>query len=214
MKRIPVAGEAKRLLLPLLAIFLISFFLGQKILSILSFIFAIFVLYFFRDPERFTDLDKNFILSPADGKVLNLETKDYKDFELERCYVISIFMSPLDVHVNRSPCDGEILTVQHEPGRYYGAFKHGVEKTNERNYILLKDGDKKILVIQIAGFLARRIFCYVRKGMKVSRGQRIGMIAFGSRVDVCLPPDYDIIVRKGEKVKAGITPIAKRSGGL
>lgn len=212
MRKIPVASEAKRILYPSLAVFFISFLSGIKALSVLSFLIAIFVVYFFRDPERSTDLDENFIVSPADGKVLRVEAGDYGEFGKEKCIIVSIFMSPFDVHVNRSPTTAEIKALKYERGKFKSALRSGVEKKNERNYILMMSEDKKILVVQIAGFLARRIFCYLKEGMRVKRGERIGMIALGSRVDVFIPANYEIFVRKGQKVVAGVTPLAKKGG--
>ena len=214
MKKIPVAKEAKRLLLLPLAIFVVSLFFGLRILCLLSLVFFAFLLYFFRDPERNTDIGEDFLTSPADGRVLRIEPASFENFGLEKCSLVSIFMSPFDVHINRSPAHAQILELRYLKGAFKGAFKKGVERLNERNYILMQAKGKKILVIQIAGFLARRIYCYLKEGMEVKRGERIGMIAFGSRVDVCLPEDYDIMVKEGEKVKAGITPIAKMRGRL
>ncbi len=212
MKRIPVASEAKKLFLPSLAIFLISLLAGLKLLSIFSLTFFAFVLYFFRDPKRKTDLDERFILSPADGRVLKVERGSYGDFGSEKCFIVSIFMSLFDVHVNRSPTDAEVIALRYERGSYRSAFKKGVERTNERNYVLMRKGNEKILLVQIAGFIARRIYCYVREGQRVKRGERIGMIAFGSRVDVFIPETYELLVQRGQKMKAGITPIAKKRG--
>ncbi|MCS7281005.1 MAG: phosphatidylserine decarboxylase family protein [Desulfobacterota bacterium] len=212
MKKIPVASEAKRVLFISLAIFFLSFVLNLKSLSIISVAFAIFILYFFRDPERVANVDSSYILSPADGKVMWIRHIDYEEFGIKRHNCISIFMSPFDVHVNRSPCDGLVKSVRYEPGKHFCAFKKDIETKNERNYIVLETHGEVVLLIQIAGFLARRIFSYVKEGEKVKRGDRIGMIAFGSRVDVCLPAKYEITVLEGQKVKAGITVIAKRRG--
>lgn len=207
-----MAEEAYRLLIPTTFLIILSFYFDLFVLGILSFLFGLFLLYFFRDPERNSDLDKNFLLSPADGKVLSVNLKQEDQFNLGRCHVISIFMSPFDVHVNRSPVDGEVLGLRYERGEFGAAFKEGVEKKNERNFILIGREGRKFLVVQIAGFFARRIFCYVKEGEKVKRGQRIGMIAFGSRVDTFIPEEFEILVKEGQKLKAGITPIAKRGG--
>ncbi|MCX5809389.1 MAG: phosphatidylserine decarboxylase, partial [Proteobacteria bacterium] len=122
---------------------------------------------------------------------------------------ICIFMSPLDVHVNRAPCDGKVLKVQHRKGEFALAFKKDIDKENERNYILIDHGGEKVLLVQVAGFLARRIISYVKEGDFVKKGDPVGMIAFGSRVDIYFPEEYEIVVKSGMKVKAGVTSLAK-----
>lgn len=121
-------------------------------------------------------------------------------------------MSPADVHVNRAPCDGHIVRVEHRPGKFTAAFKKDVDSTNERNYILMEGINGKVLLCQIAGFLARRIIPYVKKGDQLQQGNPVGIIAFGSRVDIYLPRNYAPVVQLGQRVKAGLTTVARRIG--
>jgi len=122
---------------------------------------------------------------------------------------VSIFMSPLDVHVNRLPVSGTVLAVRHTPGRFRAAFADKASLDNERNAVVLDADGRRYLVVQIAGALARRIVCRVQPGERVRRGERMGLIMFGSRVDLWLPADVPPLVRGGERVRAGVTPLAK-----
>ena len=133
-----------------------------------------------------------------------------RQFLREKVRRISIFMSVSDVHVNRAPCEGTIEKVEHKSGRFKLAFKKGIDDENERNYILLRRGDERFLVVQIAGFLARRIICYVRERQSVAKGEAVGMIAFGSRVDLYMPTRYEPLVEAGQKVKSGLTVLARK----
>jgi phosphatidylserine decarboxylase len=154
-----------------------------------------FTLFFFRDPSRGVGEG---VVSPADGKV---------DFVSERR--IEIFMSPLDCHVNRSPVDGVVTKIVYHPGAKFPAYKRG--KNPERNEIYISNGDGEFKVTQIAGFFARRIVCYVREGDRVGveKGQKIGIIKFGSRVALDMPPGFKFTKGVGEKVKAGETIAVK-----
>jgi phosphatidylserine decarboxylase len=121
-------------------------------------------------------------------------------------------MSPLDVHVNRAPCEGRISKVVHRPGDFALAFKKDIDKENERNNILIEHDNEKILVVQIAGFLARRIITYIRENNPIRQGDPIGMIAFGSRVDIYFPKTYEPVVQLQGRVKAGLTVLARKKG--
>lgn len=182
--------------------------LDYRWLSGVAGIVALFVLWFFRNPERIIPQDQNAVVSPADGRVVEV-SKVHEDHLLHREAIkIGIFMSPLDVHVNRIPFGGRILTVLHQPGKFLSAFKADASLENEQNAVLLDTPTgKKILFVQIAGMLARRIVCWIREGEQVQKGQRFGMIKFGSRLDLYLPPDTQVFVRLGEKVKGGATLI-------
>ena len=166
---------------------------------------------FFRDPERKTPNGDDLIISPADGKVFLIRELFENEFILDDAIQISIFMSPLNVHVNRIPISGEVKFLKYIPGKYIVAFEEKSSENNERKIIGIETGDGlKIMVKQIAGFIARRIVCEVKKGDKVKTGQRYGMIKFGSRVDVIMPKNkVEILVSIGQKVKAGETIIAK-----
>lgn len=166
---------------------------------------AVFLCWFFRDPERSTKKIEGSVISPADGKIVKITEDDGNQTTL------SIFVSLTDVHVNRAPFSGRVTKIQHVPGKHNLAFLKNVEKTNEKNYIEISTQDFKIQVVQIAGFLARRIVCYIKEGDEVKAGQRIGMIRFGSRVDLTLPSRFRFLVKEGMKVKAGETIVAELS---
>lgn len=178
---------------------------GSLWIAFIPFILTIFMIYFFRDPERVVPEGNGIFVSPADGKVILIEKvyegKYLKDDTIE----VSIFMSPFDVHVNRSPCDGTVESVVHTKGRFLSAFKHEASLQNENISMVLNTGHGRILVRQVAGFLARRAVCKVRPGDSLKMGDRYGMIKFSSRLDVYLPKDTVIKVRLNDKVKAGET---------
>ena len=185
---------------------------------------AIFLLNFYRDPER--KIPKgNDIVSPADGKVISIidTSKDVikvkkgfigkirvltKDVA-NQCYVVSIFMSPLDVHVNRAPIEGTIKSIKHTKGKFFKAYDLEKSLENEKNEIIIENKKLKIKIIQIAGFLARRIICRVKLHQKVNKGQRIGMIALGSQATIIMPGVVKLKIRLGDRVKAGSTIIAE-----
>lgn len=181
-----------------IAIALIATWFSLFLVEVIAFLFFFFFLIFFRDPERHPEGEG--LLSPADGVILDVAD--------ER---VTIFMNLHNVHVNRAPLDGAVKAVHYIKGSFLPAFKKGAE-SNERNIIKLETSDGEIEVVQIAGILARRIHCYVKAGDKLQRGQRIGMISFGSRVDVSIPRNYSITVKSGVKVKAGQTVIAIKRG--
>ncbi|MDP2167572.1 MAG: phosphatidylserine decarboxylase family protein [Thermodesulfovibrionales bacterium] len=168
---------------------------------------ALFMAYFFRDPER-TPAEREGYLAPADGKVIVVK-EAYEGGHLKKnALQISIFMSPLDVHVNRAPCEGEVVEVKHTPGRYFAAYKDDAHLKNENTAMLLKCGEDSVLLRQVAGFVARRTVCRVRPGDALARGQRFGIIKFSSRVDVYLPLGSAAKVKTGDRVRAGETVIA------
>jgi len=195
------------------------------IVFILILLLAVFLLNFYRNPERKIPHGNN-IVSPADGKIIcifkvkrdririnkgffgKIETLA-KDVAKE-CYVISIFMSPFDVHVNRAPLDGKIISVRHEKGKYFAAYNIKKSLQNEKNEIVIENKRiGKIKVIQIAGFLARRIICTITANQKLNKGQRIGKIVLGSQVALVLPAErIDLRIVKGQKVIGGQTILA------
>ena len=207
----PIAREGMKLIIPSLFLSLFSYILYFYPLSIVSFSFFLFCLFFFRNPRRFSKEPRGCLISPADGKVTEVKGMVEGEFVDSETTRVSIFMSLASVHVNRAPCDGLVTKVAHRRGRFALAWKQDVDKANEKNYILLENEDK-VLVVQVAGFLARRITCYVREGARIRRGDPVGIIAFGSRVDVYIPKTYECMVKLGQKVKAGVTPLAKRRG--
>ncbi|CUU03357.1 phosphatidylserine decarboxylase [Candidatus Kryptobacter tengchongensis] len=195
----------------LLFSFLIKPFLIKIFLIILAVSISGFALFFFRDPERKVPSGDDIIISPADGKVFLIREFFENEFILDDAIQVSIFMSPLNVHVNRIPISGEIKFLKYVPGKYTVAFDEKSSENNERKIIGIETEDGlKVIVKQIAGFIARRIVCGVEKGDKVKAGQRYGMIKFGSRVDVIMPKNkVEIIISEGQKVRAGETIIAK-----
>jgi phosphatidylserine decarboxylase len=169
---------------------------------------TIFMVFFFRDPERKIPEGKGLFVSPADGKVILIKNIYEKDYLKSDTKEISIFMSPLNVHVNRAPCDGNVSIIKYSPGRFKAAYKDEASIKNENIVMVLDGKEGRVLVRQVAGFLARRAVCRVRVGDALRRGERYGIIKFGSRLDVYLPKDVEITVKLGEKVKAGETVIA------
>jgi phosphatidylserine decarboxylase len=171
---------------------------------------ALGVLLFFRDPERAAPSDLTAVLSPADGKVVFADSGAAPHrFAPDNNVKVAIFMSPLDVHVNRSPVEGDVEKVEHRPGKFGAAYRSDADQINESNSLLLRTrGGAKIVVVQIAGWLARRIICRVKPPKHLARGERFGLIMFGSRVDVYLPAGARLAVKPGEMVKAGETTLA------
>lgn len=176
-------------------------------------VFTGLVINFFRDPERVVPPGDHLVTSPADGKVVAITAVIQEDRFLQRpCRRVSIFMSPVNVHVNRIPVDGVVLGVEHSEGRFHAAFLDKASELNERNAVALEDPrGERFLFVQIAGQLARRIVCNIAPGDHVRRGERYGMIMFGSRLDLYVPEVVNIHVAIGEHVKAGETIIGSYS---
>ena len=168
-----------------------------------------FCLWFFRDPPREVPANPRAVVSPADGRVVDVSPVQEEQFLHAPTTKVSIFMSPLDVHVNRSPVDGRITQLQHTAGKFRAAWEDKASLENERNAMVLEQGSRRYLVVQIAGALARRIVCRAGVGDVLNRGDRYGVIMFGSRVDVYLPADVRPVVAKGARVVAGETVLAE-----
>ena len=169
---------------------------------------TLFMLYFFRDPERTAPAGPGY-LSPADGRIIVIKRMRENEYLKADSTKISIFMSPLNVHVNRTPCDGAVVSVKHTPGGFSAAYKEEASLKNENIAMVYKcSGGRDILLRQIAGFVARRAVCRVKPGDTLKRGERYGMIKFSSRVDIYLPPDVDVKVKLDDMVKAGETILA------
>ncbi len=166
---------------------------------------TLFTLYFFRDPERKIVAAPGQIVAPADGKVLSIDEVDENDFMGGRCKRVSVFLSILDVHINRAPVGGTVGMVRHKPGRFAFANTADASRSNENNSIGIEGTDMKVLVKQIAGAVARRIICYCQPRQRVQAGERIGMIRFGSRTELYLPLECEILVSVGQRVKGGIS---------
>jgi len=172
-------------------------------------IVTLFMTFFFRDPERKIPEGKGIFVSPADGKVILIRDVYEETYLKADSKEISIFMSPLNVHVNRSPCDGKVELVKHSRGKFISAYKEDSSLKNENIVMILKTKEGRVLVRQVAGFIARRAVCKVKASDMLRRGQRYGIIKFGSRLDVYLPKDTKIMVKLDDKVKAGETVIGK-----
>ncbi len=167
---------------------------------------TLFVASFFRDPERNSPQGERTILSPADGKILLIEDGEKTPFSSGRTIKISIFMSVFNCHVNRVPTSGRIEKIVYRPGKFFSADKELASSENEQNALLLMtEAGQGISFVQVAGLIARRIVCWVRIGQTVKQGDRFGLIQFGSRVDLYLPPLTQLRVSRGDKVKAGLT---------
>lgn len=167
-----------------------------------------FVIWFFRNPERESPSDTNVVLSPADGRVIKVEEVSGNNLLTSPAKKISIFMNVFNVHVNRIPCSGVVRTIEYKKGKFFSADLDKASAENERNAVVIgTDDGREIMIIQIAGLIARRIVCWVEKGMRVTKGERFGLIRFGSRLEVFLPLDARISVNVGDTVKAGVTPL-------
>lgn len=198
----------------IISVFLtIVFFMFNGFLGFIGTILTIWIYYFFRDPERVVIGDDNYLVSPADGEVINVEETDGpKELGLEnkRFKKISIFMNIFDCHVNRTPCSGKVEEILYKPGKFLNASFDKASEENERNYYKIKDVDgNQIILVQIAGLIARRIVCETMKDQQLSQGDRIGMIRFGSRADVYYE-NYDTLVKVGQKAISGETLLAKK----
>jgi len=171
---------------------------------------TLFMAFFFRDPARKIPSGEGLFVSPADGKVILIKDVYEKDYLKSDVKEISIFMSPLDVHINRSPCEGKVSLIKHSPGKFMAAYREESSMKNENIVMVLDGGSGRIVVRQVAGFLARRAVCRVSVGDVLGRGERYGMIKFGSRCDVYLPKSAAVAVKLGDRVKAGETVIARK----
>lgn len=191
------------------AIFAISIFTENNYIKyaliIIGIIIVLFTLNFFRDPDRTIPNQENVIVSPADGKVLIIKDIYEDKFINDNCTQVSIFMSPLDVHVNRIPVTGEVNYLKYIEGEYLVAYHDKADQRNERTEIGITGEKTKVLFTQVAGMVARRIIYDVNQGDSVNIGERFGMIKFGSRVDVIVPNTWDVKVEKNQLVKAGET---------
>ncbi len=185
----------------------------SSFLGTIGLLLTVWVYYFFRDPDRVIIGDDNYLVSPADGEVIKVEEVDGpKEVGLEnkKFKKISIFMNVFDCHVNRTPCSGKVEEILYKPGKFLNASFDKASEDNERNYYKLKDqSGNDIIVVQIAGLIARRIVCETNNGQELNQGDRIGMIRFGSRADVYYE-NYEPLVKIGQKTISGETLLAKK----
>ena len=191
----------------------IIFLIINNFLGLIGFLLTIWVYYFFRDPERTIIGDDNYLVSPADGEVIKVEEVDGpKEVGLEnkKFKKISIFMNVFDCHVNRTPCSGTVEEILYKPGKFFNASLDKASEDNERNYYKIKDKHgNAIIVVQIAGLIARRIVCETNQNQELNQGDRIGMIRFGSRADVYYE-NYEPLVKVGQTAISGETLLAKK----
>ena len=195
-----IVKDAFRFLIPLLISAVLAYLLGLYLAAFLVMLLAAFVAFFFRNPKREIPADPRVIVSPADGRVVKVE-------RVGNVTKLSIFLSIFNVHVNRSPIAGRIEAVDYKSGKFKAAFNHAASVENERNVIMVSQGDIKIVFTQIAGLVARRIVCWKKVGDTVAKGELIGLIRFGSRVDVLFPAGTDATVEKGMRVRGGSSQI-------
>ena len=191
----------------------IVFFSLSNFLGLVGLILTIWVYYFFRDPERVIIDDNNYLVSPADGEIIKVEEVDGPrevGLDNKKFKKISIFMNVFDCHVNRTPCAGKVEEILYKPGKFFNASLDKASEDNERNYYKIKDqSGNDIIVVQIAGLIARRIVCETNNGQELNQGDRIGMIRFGSRADVYYE-NYEPLVKVGQKTISGETLLAKK----
>ena len=197
-----------------IAIFVTIFlYFLSTFLGLIGLVLSVWVYYFFRDPERISINDESYLTSPADGEVLMVHEVDGpKELGLEakKFTKISIFMNVFDCHVNRTPCEGKISEILYKPGKFLNASLDKASEDNERNYYkIINNQEEEIIVVQIAGLIARRIVCESNKDQELQQGERIGMIRFGSRADIYFE-NYKALVKIGQKTIAGETLLAKR----
>ncbi len=172
----------------------------------------IFSFWFFRDPDRYIDMEEEntrAIISPADGKVINVGNYLDEEYRMEESQIVSIFMNVFDVHVNRYPVKGKVEHLNYKKGKFMAAWNDKASEYNEQTIIGIRSGENMVTVKQIAGLIAKRIVCYADIGDEVEQGQKLGLIKFGSRVDLILPVECDLTVKVGDRVKAGQTVLGE-----
>lgn len=205
-----IAREGYPLILTAAVLTTVAFLAGWKAIGIILGILTLAVAGFFRDPDRHIPSAENVIVAPADGRVVSIaEIKGDRLFSDAKTRV-SIFLSPLDVHINRTPVTGKIEEVRYQTGKFFAAYKEEASQRNEQNAVKVVDTQGRNLgVVQIAGVLARRIVCRVKRGDTLSRGERFGLIMFGSRTDTYLPTGCRVEVSEGQRVKGGETILGR-----
>ncbi|HOD52028.1 MAG TPA: phosphatidylserine decarboxylase family protein [Candidatus Hydrogenedentes bacterium] len=177
--------------------------------SVPFFLFGGFALFFFRDPPRVTSPDSHDIVAPADGRILAIDELESSPYYRGPCKRIAIFMSVFNVHVNRAPVSGAVYRIEHKPGKFLPAMKREATDVNEANTLYMDSDHGRVTVRQISGILARRIVCIAEEGNELEQGQKFGMIRFGSRAELYLPPDAVPCVKLKQKVKAGLSTVAR-----
>jgi len=210
-KRWPIVQEGIPFLIPAALLTIFLGWMGWHLLTFLAILLTLFIAFFFRNPKRKIPSLQNVVLSPADGRIIHVGECEEDRFLREKALKVSIFMSLFDVHINRAPASGRILERSYHPGRFLMANAEKSSLLNEQNSFILETEDRlKILLTQVAGFVARRIVCYPKVNDTLKRGEIFGMIRFGSRIDLYLPTEVKPIVRLGQHVKGGESIIGYR----
>jgi len=205
-----IAREGYPLILTAAAATAAAFFMGWKAMGVVFAILALAVAGFFRDPDRRIPWEEGLIVAPADGRVVSIAKIDGDGMFPDARTRVSIFLSPLDVHINRTPVAGRIDEVRYQRGRFLAAYKEEASERNEQNALKVVDSQNRALgVVQIAGVLARRIVCRAKPGDVLARGERFGLIMFGSRTDTYLPEGCRLEVTEGQRVRGGETILAR-----
>ncbi|MEI7589709.1 MAG: phosphatidylserine decarboxylase family protein [Deltaproteobacteria bacterium] len=205
-----IIPDGFRFIAPLALISGLALYFQANTLAILLICFTLFTIWFFRNPQRDIPTGDNAVVSPADGLVIKVEEIDETELLNTKCKRICIFMNVLNVHVNRNACAGVVKTIRYYPGKYLVANLEKASLLNERNAMVIEHkSGKSILVVQIAGLIARRIVCWLKEGQEVVKGERFGLIRFGSRLDIYLPLCTEVKVKVGDKVKAGSSIIGE-----
>jgi phosphatidylserine decarboxylase len=201
-----IAKEGYPLILTAAALTILAFLIGWRVVGIAVGLATLAIVGFFRDPERNVPTGEGLIVSPADGRVVSIGKVQSDSPFGDAATRLSIFLSPLDVHINRMPVAGRIDEVRYQAGKFLAAYKNEASQRNEQNALRVVDNQGRSLgVVQVAGVLARRIVCRVKRGDSLARGERFGLIMFGSRTDIYLPKRCRLQVAEGQKVKGGET---------
>jgi phosphatidylserine decarboxylase len=204
--RLPIAREGWPFILPVLGVAIVGVALmpmvGWLVLGL-----AGFIAYFFRDPERVSPASPGLLLAPADGIIVTVTALEPHAAQ-PAATLVSIFLSVFDVHITRAPMSGTVVDVQYRPGKFLPAFRAQASELNEQNMVTVQAGETRVIVKQIAGILARRIVCRVKEGDILRLGERFGLIRFGSRVDILIPPEYAVYVCPGQRVRGGESVLA------
>ena len=206
---LPLAPEGYPYALVPALVGILAWAFGYPAVAVACWLIMLAGVAFFRDPARHTDASADVVLSPADGKVLSVGAAPAALAGIGLPHRVSIFMSPANVHVNRAPISGTVREARHTPGSKFPAFRDKASDLNEHSFVLLEGAHGTVAYKQIAGALARRVVCDLATGQEVTRGDRVGIIKFGSRVDLFLPQHATIDVRPGQRTRAGLTPVAR-----
>ena len=207
----PIAKDALWFAVPLAVLTGIARFSLGGYVWVLPGALLLFTLFFFRNPQRRCDAGEKDLLSPADGKVMQItDVPEESEYLLGPALKISIFLNLLNVHINRSPARGFVEHVRHKEGKFIPAYKSHASEINERNYLgILTGGGQKILLVQIVGLLARRVVCWSKAGDELGQGERFGLMRFGSCVEMYVPPDTVVYIKPGDQVRGGLTKLGR-----